>query len=172
MYQRFLVAGIGTIDIQTLFKYELCSYPTSLFDQKLLMRQDDKADLQNGLIKKAPSCITDEIPSDAVYVIDGGAFLQRLPWPKTASYADLTILYIQYVHNHFRNVLVVFDGYASGPSTKDETHQRRVGKEMSADVAVGLTMQMKIKKNHFWQINEISKGSLISLGQKWKKNMI
>ena len=79
LYQRLLVAGIGTIDIQTLFKYELCSYPTSLFDQKLLMCQADKADLQNGLIKKAPSCITDEIPSDAVYVTDRGALLQRLP---------------------------------------------------------------------------------------------
>lgn len=59
LYQRLLVAGIGTIDVTTLFQYELCSYPTSLFDQKLLMRQADKADLQNGLIKRAPTCVTD-----------------------------------------------------------------------------------------------------------------
>jgi len=36
-YQHLLVAGIVTIDVLTLFQYELCSYPTSLFDWKLLM---------------------------------------------------------------------------------------------------------------------------------------
>jgi len=59
--------------------------------------------------KKVHTCVTDEHPTGVVYVIDGGAMLQRLPWPKSPSYADLTQLYIQYVHNHFRNVLVVFD---------------------------------------------------------------
>ena len=85
LYQRLLVAGIGTIDVTTLFQYELCSYPTSLFDQKLLMRQVDNADLQNGLIKIAPTYVTDECPSSVVHVIDGGAMFQRLPWPKSAS---------------------------------------------------------------------------------------
>ncbi len=99
LYQRLLVAGIGTVDVQTLFQYELSSYPTSLFDQKLFMRQADKSDLLNGLIKRAPASITEEIPSNVVFVVDGGAFLQQLPWPKT--YSDLTKLYIQYLHHHF-----------------------------------------------------------------------
>jgi hypothetical protein len=55
LYQRLLVAGIGTIDVSTLFQYELCSYRTSVFDQKL-MRQADKADFQNGLIKSPCLC--------------------------------------------------------------------------------------------------------------------
>ena len=37
LYQRLLVAGIGNIELKTLFQYELCSYPSSLFDQKLQM---------------------------------------------------------------------------------------------------------------------------------------
>ena len=37
LYQRLRVAGVGTIDIQTLFQYELCSYPTSLFDKHILI---------------------------------------------------------------------------------------------------------------------------------------
>ena len=81
------------------------------------MRQDDRADLQNAILKKTPSNITEQIP--AVYVIEGGVLLQRLPW--TMSYAHLTYLYIQYVHNHFTQALVVIDGYKSGPSTKDES---------------------------------------------------
>ena len=57
LYQRLLVAGIGTFDTKTLLQYELCSYPSSLFDTKLLMRLADKADLQNGLLKQVPECM-------------------------------------------------------------------------------------------------------------------
>ena len=82
------------------------------------MRQADRADLQNAILKKTPSNITEQIP--AVYVIDGGVLLQRLPWTMSVSYAHLTYLYIQYERNHFTQALVVIDGYKSGPSTKDE----------------------------------------------------
>ena len=77
LYQRLLVAGIGStiIDVETLFRYELCSYPTSLFDQKLFMQQADKADLQNGLIKRAPASIIGDIPPDVLYVVDGGTLI-------------------------------------------------------------------------------------------------
>ena len=84
------------------------------------MRQADRADLQNAILKKTPPNITKQIPADAVYVIDGGVLLQRLPWTMYVSYAHLTYLYIQYVRNHFTQALVVIDGYKSGPSTKDE----------------------------------------------------
>ena len=59
LYQRLLVAGIGNIEPQVLFQYELCSYPLALFDTSLLMRAADKASLQNGLIKKASQCVLD-----------------------------------------------------------------------------------------------------------------
>jgi hypothetical protein len=88
LYKRLLVAGIGSIELTTLFQYELCSYPSSLFDTKLLMRQADKADLQNGLLKKVPTCVKNKQPIGVVHVIDGGAMLQRLPWPKATSYAS------------------------------------------------------------------------------------
>ena len=149
LYQRLLVAGIGSIEPQTLFQYELCSYPTSLFDQKLLMRLADKADLQNGIVKKVPVCVVNEFPIDVVYVIDGGAMLQRLPWAKSTSYANLCQLYIQYICNHFPNALIVFDGYGGGPSTKDETHQRRTGNEMGVNVDFTSDMLLKMKKKSF-----------------------
>lgn len=151
LYQRLLVAGIGSIEIQTLFQYELCSYPTSLFDAKLLMRLADKADPQNGLLKKVPACVIKECPLRAAYVIDGGAMLQRLPWPKSTSYANICQLYVQYIRKHFHNahIVIVFDGYDSGPSTKDETHQRRTGNDMGVDVAFTPNMLLKMKKKSF-----------------------
>ena len=93
------------------------------------MRQADRADLQNAILKKTPSNITEQIPADAVYVIDGGVLLQRPPWTMSVSYAHLTYLYIQYVRNHFTQALVVIDGHKSGPSTKDEPTIDEKGKK-------------------------------------------
>lgn len=100
LYQRLLVAGIESVELNTLFQYELSAYPTSLFDQKLLMRVPDKADLQNGIIKKVPQCVVKELPTRSFYVIDGGAMLQRLTWPRSASYEALCQIYVRYIKSN------------------------------------------------------------------------
>ena len=125
LYQRLLATGIGSIELSTLFQYDLCSYPLSLFDPKLLLRLADKADLQNGLIQKVTECVISDSPLGVVYVLNGGSMLQRLPCPKFNSFINLCRFYIQFIHGHFQNVLVVFVGYNSDPSTKDETNQRK-----------------------------------------------
>ena len=75
-------------------------------------------------------------PNSATYVIDGGAMLQMLAWPKSTAYASLCQLYIDFVQRNYKTVHVVFDGYEDGPSTKDETHQRRAGNEMGVDIGL------------------------------------
>ena len=150
LFQRLVVAGTGTIDTQTLFTHELSSYPTALFDTSLLMRQPDKASLQKGLLKKAPSCVVSQCPADVVHVLDGGALLQRLPWPNQTTYADLANLYVQYVHRHYNHAVVVFDGYENGPSTKDEAHHRRSSSQnIGAEVSFTPEMQLTMKKKSF-----------------------
>ena len=161
LYQRLLVAGIGNFELQTLFQYELCSYPSSLFDKKLLMRLADKADLLNALIAMVPSSVVTESPIDAAYVIDGRALIHHVSWPKSISYTDLCKIYVEYLLTNYRRALVVFDGYASGPSTKDETHQRRIGSEMGVDVDFSPDMLINMKKHPFCPILEISKDSSI-----------
>ena len=85
-----------------------------------------------------------------MYVLDGGALLQRLPWPNQTTYANLASLYVQYVHRHYRHAVVVFDGYGSGPSTKDEAHQRRaMPKNFGAEVDFKPEMQLTMKKKAF-----------------------
>lgn len=148
LYQRLLVAGNGR-DLDELFRYELCPYPASLFDSKLLMRVGDKSDLMHGVVKRVPECVVEELPGDVVYVIDGGSLLQKLPWPKSITYHKLCDLYIQYLERHYPRAIVVFDGYGGGPTTKDETHQRRIGKEMGVDVDVRGDMLLEMKKKSF-----------------------
>ena len=126
------------------------------------MRRADKADLQNCLVRRVPTCVTDKCPTGVFYVVDGGAMLQRLPWPKSATYIDICKLYIHYVHNHFSNAVVVFDGYLNDPSTKDETHQMRVGSEMGVDVDFILDMFVKMKTKPFLA-NQTNKQRFINL---------
>ena len=55
LYQRMLIAGLGNMEPKEMFQYELCSYPSSLFESSLAMRTPkEKASLQNGWIKMAP----------------------------------------------------------------------------------------------------------------------
>src|SRR5688572_21376901 len=75
--------------------------------------------------------------------------LQRLPWAKSTSYINLCQLYIGFVRNHYQNAHIVFDGYDSGPSTKDETHQRRTGNEVGVDVDFTREMLLNMKKKPF-----------------------
>ena len=89
------------------------------------MRHSDKASLQAALIKKISLCGIRHYPDDVVNVLDDDALLQKLPWPNKTIYANLSNLYLQYVLRHYNHAVVVFDGYANGPSTYDETHQRR-----------------------------------------------
>ena len=111
------------------------------------MHLADKAELQNGLVKKVPTGVTKEKPVDSEPVVDGGALLQHLPWPKSTSYADICQLYIQHVHKYYYNALIVCDGYEGGPTTKDETHQRRTGNEMGVEVDFTLDMLLRMKKS-------------------------
>ena len=118
LYQRLLVAGIGTIELTTLFQYELCSYPSSLFDKKLLMRLADKADLQHGIVKKVPRCVITQYPPGVHHVVDGGALLQRIPWPRHVSYDDICPLYGNYVQSHYQTATIIFDAIPVAPLRK------------------------------------------------------
>ena len=85
-----------------------------------------------------------------MYVLDGGALLQRLPWPKKMIYGELCQLYVQYIQIHYNKAVIVFDGYDSGTSTKDETHRRRHNNVVEADVDVW-------KTRHFWPIQNTNR---------------
>ena len=139
-----------------MLQYELCSYPTSLFDNNLRIRSADKANLLHALIKKAESSVAEEQPIAATVIIDGGSLLQRLPWPKCSLYSALCELYVQYIKRNFstRRVTVVFDGYASGATTKDEAHHTRGG---------GADMMLRMHQKQA----EIHQSSRFNIGESW-----
>ena len=57
--------------------------------------------------------------------IYNGSLIQRLPWPPGATFNCLCHLYTDNVTKNYSNSVVVFDGYETGPSAKDNMHLRK-----------------------------------------------
>ncbi|KAK3730133.1 hypothetical protein QZH41_004828 [Actinostola sp. cb2023] len=150
LFQRLSVIATGGRyeDPRSLFRYEMCSFPSSLFDSSGLPRQANKpalADAIWGLVKNDEARITGNVK----FVLDGGALLHRLPWPRGLTYDDICTLYVEYVTRRYGKATIVFDGYEDGPSIKDATHQRRTGPCPGPAVNFASDMVVKSKKDEF-----------------------
>lgn len=107
-----------------LFKFELSSHPSSLFDNSGMPREAHKSTLADA-IWTSGECGIDALPVDTKYVLDGGSLLHKLPWTSKSTFGDISKMYSRYVASKFSNCMVVFDGYSNGPTTKDVAHIRR-----------------------------------------------
>src|SRR6218665_890762 len=106
-HNRLLVimSRLKTTDLEKYFQYEL----TALFTDHG-MRKTNKAALTKELRKNlGKSPMLNELPR--MYVIDGGCLLHRVGWTETGTCAE--------------SCIIVFDGYNSGPTVKDQEHVRR-----------------------------------------------
>ena len=86
---------------------------------------------------------------DMSYVLDGRSLIQRLPWPRDATFDSICNMYGDYVVKKYNKPTVVFDGYGTGPPTKDAAHLRRSGGVVGAEVNFVGSMPLKSKKDHF-----------------------
>ena len=132
LYQRCLTGSASiSISQSELFCFELCGYPSALFESHQFIPQPNKANLAEELWKtmndgcnKTPEI---PLPNNMQYVLDGGSLLHRLraPLRKGSSFGEIVQAYVQFVDEHYPNSVFVSDGYNSGPSTKALTHQGR-----------------------------------------------
>ncbi|CAH3187344.1 unnamed protein product [Porites lobata] len=122
-----------TTNVAELFQYELCSQPSSLFDQHGLLREANKAQLADDIwtVAKGNEMQPPEIAGEMNHVIDGGSLLQRIPWKRDETFNSIAKGYVEYIQQKFTNSIVVFDGYNAGPVN-----------------FVG-SMRLKTKKEHF-----------------------
>lgn len=164
MFQRLsIVATAGRYENPArFFEYEMSSYPTSLFDNSLLPRKANKPVLAEAIWSmvndsQAGANVAGE---SAYYVLDGGALLHRVPWPRGVSYETICSLYVQYIERRYPRATIVFDGYDDEPSTKDCTHQRR--HECGPAVLFDSTMIITLKKEIFLS-NKTNKQKFINL---------
>ena len=86
---------------------------------------------------------------DVQYVIDGGALLHRVPWPRGSTYESVSHLYAMYVTQKYGGAAIVFDGYNDDPTTKYATHLRRTGDCVGVTAHFASGMLIKSKKEEF-----------------------
>ena len=160
LFQRLIIASKSLDDMEAMFQHELCSYPTALFDSSLMLLQPQKPVLADAIWAKLP--FDPAGPAGEVqYVLDGGALLHRIPWPRGfPTYMDICDLYCYYVTRKYGAAIVVFDGYTSS-STKDMTQQRRAGGKTGTTVTFSDDMKVTMK-DHFLS-NSSNKQSFISM---------
>ena len=151
LFQR-LVSAAGNVyeDKEEVFRYELSSYPASLFESTIFLRQGNKAALAEELWIKTSKNTTPVVPDEGVrFILDGGALLQKLPWQRGSTYASIVNSYVRHVMQKFDRPVIVFDGYISGPSTKDITHLRRCKGKSPTDVHITPEMVLHTKRDAF-----------------------
>ena len=117
LFQHLIVASNSIDDRKALFRFELCSYPSALFDDTLMPRAPQKAVLANAIWTRLPPDIAGPT-GEVQHVLDGGAFPHRIIWPEGfPTYQEICALYCDYVSRNFGPAIVVLDGYRI-PSTK------------------------------------------------------
>jgi hypothetical protein len=146
MFQRLVIAGDGHFtDNSELFKFELSSLPSSMFDNNGYPREASKSLLADAIWDD--QCLADcKLEQDAQYVLDGGSLLQRIPWEMGTTFSKLCSVYIEHVKRTYRESIVVFDGYPDHPTLKDTTHLRRSKGYKTTDVVFTETTPCKMKK--------------------------
>ena len=160
LFQRMITVGDRLEDLPSLFKYELCSHPPALFESSSLPLQANKAVLADVLWKSMNK--EQQEPSGNVqYVLDGGALLHRLPWPRGSTYDNVCQMYVKYVTQKYGSATIVFDGYNDEPTTKDATQLRRTGACPSVTVHFTGEMIIQSKKEDFLN-NKINKQRFIN----------
>ena len=126
------------------------------------MRTEDKAELIHHLLKLVPECVVSTtLDKELQFIVDGGALLHKLLWPKHSSYADICAMYLRHVRIIYGCALVVFD-VNHGPTTKDEDHHPKTRSDICVSVSVLAEICLSMSKKAFLA-NKSNNQALINL---------
>ena len=122
LFQRLITVAQTSDELESAFKYELCSHP-ALFDALLMLREPHKPALADAIRDLLPPDVP-EIPADVQYILDAEHWCSASHGPVELPTKDIFNTYTEYVTGTYDEVIVVFDGF-EGTSTKNITRQRR-----------------------------------------------
>jgi hypothetical protein len=148
MFQRHTTAGQDNLPNMTeLFKYELSSFPSSMFESNGFLRQVPKSTLADAIWNSGTCQATNLPTSNDANVIDGGSLPHRVPWTNGQTFFEgcSKYMYVDHAKSKFLNPTVVIDGYENH-SIKDITHMRRSKGIVSSTVTFTKDMPLWVKK--------------------------
>ena len=155
LFQRLTAAAQRSAeDIAQVFTYELCSVPSSLFDSAGFIRDPQKPALADAIWAMGDCSCAEPFSEDIQFVLDGGSLVQRVPWTRGTTFSTICNAYVNYVRGKYHDAVVVFDGYRSGPTTKDTAHLRRTKGITGAKVYFNENTPFKTKKEQFLSNSE------------------
>ena len=95
LFQRLIIACDNS-QLEKLFQYKLCTYPTTLLD---------------SLWKKLTPEAKTQPKGNVQHMLDGGALLHRVPWPRgSPTYKVVCDLHCIYVQRNYGGAIVVLTG--------------------------------------------------------------
>ncbi|CAC5377773.1 unnamed protein product [Mytilus coruscus] len=152
---RFFVAADSIYeDKSAIFAYELSSQPSSMFESSGFMRSASKSTLADA-IWNLGDCSTEYTDIVYSYVVDDGSLIHKIPWKSGLTFGEICKRYIDSVKCYgTHSIVVVFDGYVSGPDTKDAMHLKRTKEIFGTKVTFTETTPFRSKKELFLANNE------------------
>ena len=150
LFQRLTAAAESmSYNNRDLFRYELSSFPTSLFETPFILRPPTKSDLADELWKAAQEGMPVMPRREEIqYVLDVGAILHIIPWQRGATIASILKTYCDYVTKAYGSPIIVFDGYL-GTTTKNIEHLRRGSRRESPVIEFSAETTILAKKEDF-----------------------
>ncbi|VDI40710.1 Hypothetical predicted protein [Mytilus galloprovincialis] len=121
----------------------------ALFEPSGLIRQAQKSSLADEIWNTGSCVFSDDHGTDVHHVIDDGSLIHRIPWKKGATLAEICQSYIDHNNSRYPIPIIVFDGYGSGPTTKDHVHERRSKGVTGTHISFKDSTPFKSKKDIF-----------------------
>jgi hypothetical protein len=122
MFQQYMIGAQSRESPAEAFRYELCSFPTSLFEPKKAVLADAMWNKFQSSTTTFDDTLNTRHDSLSLIVLDGGSLLHWVLWKPNMTYTDIAPAYIDFVRRNYglERTHVVFDGYSEGPSNKDQ----------------------------------------------------
>ena len=160
LFYRITCILNNSAEMEMYLTYELSPYPTSLFKDGIL-RKNDKSDLTSNLKQGIePIRCIEEL---SIFIIDGGYLLRKCVWDSKFTFKEVCLKYIKFIHDNIgMDVTVVFDGYNSLMSTKRAEQRRRASKGTSPDILFDEHMKPTTSQEAF-MTNSNNKSRLINM---------
>jgi hypothetical protein len=123
LFSRLLIVGqTRNVNLKSVFEYELCAVPPSIFDDFGLLRKGHKA----NLVKKVAILSTKPSPPEEV-IVDAGQLLYHIVWPCGGTVSTVaTSMGTRLQPYSGIPTKVIFDRYGN-MSAKDHERSRRAG---------------------------------------------
>ena len=150
------------ISVSSLFEYEMCTVPPSLFDEYGCLRKGTKA----SLVKKLGEVLSQPRKPEAV-IVDAQQLIYHVTWPLQGTAVQLASSMEHRIQKYDCAKVVVFDKYQE-LSAKDHERIRRGGvgsKSYNIDLNTPLPKREVIMRNNHNKINLSKVLSMCHLGQ-------